>query len=48
MLLSQWPGFDPGSRNVGFVMDKLAVMKVFSESFGFPFQFSFYQLLHIH
>jgi hypothetical protein len=30
------PGFDPGSGQVGFVVDKVALGQVFSEYFGFP------------
>jgi hypothetical protein len=41
------PGFEPRSGHVGFVMDKLALGQVFSEYFGFPWQFSF-RLLHAH
>jgi hypothetical protein len=33
---------------VGFVVNKVAVRQVFSEYFGFPYQFSFHQMLHIH
>jgi hypothetical protein len=33
---------------VGFVVDKVALAQVFSKYFGFPCQFSFHQLLHIH
>jgi hypothetical protein len=33
---------------VGFVVDKVALGQVFSEYFGFPCQFSFPRLLHIH
>jgi hypothetical protein len=33
---------------VGFVVDKVALVQVFSEYFGFPFQSSFHQLLHNH
>jgi hypothetical protein len=33
---------------VGFVVDKVALGQVFSEYFGFPCQFSFHRLLHIH
>jgi hypothetical protein len=29
-------GFEPGSGQVGFVVDKVALGKVFSEYFGFP------------
>jgi hypothetical protein len=42
------PGFEPRSGHVGFVVDKVALGQVFSEYFGFPFQFSFHRLLHIH
>jgi hypothetical protein len=42
------PGFDPGSDEVGFVVDRVALWKVFSEYFGFPCQSSFHQLLHNH
>jgi hypothetical protein len=42
------PGFDPRSRQVGFVVDKLALGQVFTDYFGFPCQFSFHQLLHTH
>jgi hypothetical protein len=30
------PGFNPGSGQVGFVVDKVASGQVFSEYFGFP------------
>jgi hypothetical protein len=33
---------------VGFVVGKVALGQVFSEYFGFPFQFSFHRLLHTH
>jgi hypothetical protein len=33
---------------MGFVMDKVALGQVFSEYFGFPRQFSFHRLHHIH
>jgi hypothetical protein len=42
------PGFEPRSSRVGFVMDKVALGQVFSKLFGFPCQFSFHRLLHIH
>jgi hypothetical protein len=38
--------FDPGSGQVGFVVDKVALGQVFSEYFDFPYQSSFHQLLH--
>jgi hypothetical protein len=40
------PGFKPGSANVRFVVDKVALGQVFSEYFGFPCQSSFHQLVH--
>jgi hypothetical protein len=40
------PGFAPGSGQVGFVVDKVALGQVFSENLGFPCQSSFHQLLH--
>jgi hypothetical protein len=33
---------------MGFVVDKVTLGQVFSEYFGFPCQFSFHQLLHVH
>jgi hypothetical protein len=42
------PGFAPGSGEVGFVVDKVALGQVFSEYFGFPCQSLFYQFLHHH
>jgi hypothetical protein len=33
---------------VGFVVDKVALEHVFSGYVGFPCQFSFHRLLHIH
>jgi hypothetical protein len=42
------PGFDPGSGQLGFVVDKVALGKVFYEYFGFPCQSSFHQLIHNH
>jgi hypothetical protein len=42
------PGFDPGSGQVGFVVNKVALGRVFSEYFGFPCQSSFHQILHHH
>jgi hypothetical protein len=38
----------PGSGQVGFVVDKVALGQVFSEFSGFPCQSSFHQLLHNH
>jgi hypothetical protein len=38
--------FEPGSDNIGFVVDKVG--QVFSEYFGFPCQSLFHQLLHSH
>jgi hypothetical protein len=31
-------GFDSGSGQVGFVVDKVSLGRVFSEYFGFPYQ----------
>jgi hypothetical protein len=36
------------SVHVGFVVDKVALGRVSSECFVFPYQFSFHQLLHVH
>jgi hypothetical protein len=33
---------------VGFAVDRVLLEQVFSEYFGFLFQFSFHQLLHTH
>jgi hypothetical protein len=33
---------------VGFVVDKVALGNIFSDYFGFPCQFSFHRLFHIH
>jgi hypothetical protein len=41
-------GFAPGSGQVGFVVDKVALGQVLSEYFGFPCQSSFHQILHQH
>jgi hypothetical protein len=42
------PGFEPRLGHVGFVVDKVALRQVSSKYFGFPCQFSFHRLLHIH
>jgi hypothetical protein len=42
------PGFCTKSGHVGFMVDKVALGRVFSEYFGFPCQFSFHRLLHTH
>jgi hypothetical protein len=44
----RWPGFEPGSAYMRFVVDKVALGQVFSEYFGFPYRYSFHQLLHNH
>jgi hypothetical protein len=44
----RWPGFEPRSDHVGFVMDQVALGQIFSEYFRFPSQFLFHRLLHIH
>jgi hypothetical protein len=40
--------FDPRSNHVGFVVDKVAFGQVSTEYFGFPYQFSYHQMLHAH
>jgi hypothetical protein len=35
-------------RHVGFVVVKVALVQLLCEHFGFPSQFSFHKLLHIH
>jgi hypothetical protein len=47
--VSRWlptrrPRFEPRSGHVGFVVGKVAL----GQDFGFPYQFSIHQLLHIH
>jgi hypothetical protein len=44
----QQPDFEPGSGDVGFVVDKVAQEQVLSKYFGFPYQFSFHRLIHNH
>jgi hypothetical protein len=44
----QQPGFEASSGHVGFVVDKVALGQVFPEYSGFPYQFSFHQLLNTH
>jgi hypothetical protein len=42
------PRFDPGSGQVGFVVDKVALGQVVSKNFVFPYHSSFHQILHHH
>jgi hypothetical protein len=42
------PGFVPASGHMGFMTDKVALGRVFSEYFGFPCRLSFQQLLQIY
>jgi hypothetical protein len=42
----QRPGFAPGSSQVGFSVDKMAIGQIFSEYYGFLCQSSFHQILH--
>jgi hypothetical protein len=42
------PGFEPRSGHVRSVVDKVALVQVFSDYFDFPCQFPFHKLLHIH
>jgi hypothetical protein len=44
---SRQPGFDTRSGHVDFV-NKIPLVRVISNYFGFPCQFSFYRRLHIH
>jgi hypothetical protein len=44
----QRAGFEPGFGQVGFVVDKVALGRVFSDYFGVPCQSSFHQILHPH
>jgi hypothetical protein len=52
VILNRWrplrPGFEPRSGHVGFMVDEVAFGQVFSEYFGFSYQFSFHRILHIH
>jgi hypothetical protein len=43
-----WPRLEPRSGYVGFMVDRVALGQVFSKYFGFPCQFSFNRLRHIH
>jgi hypothetical protein len=47
-LVAGFPQRRPGSGQVGFVMDKVALEQVFSEYFGLQCQFSSHQNLHPH
>jgi hypothetical protein len=47
-FLPRQPSFKPRSAHVGFLVDEVEMERVFFEYFGFPCQFSFYQLLYIH
>jgi hypothetical protein len=40
-------GFDPKPSHVGFVLNKVTLVRVFSKYFSFAYQFSFRQLLHV-
>jgi hypothetical protein len=42
------PGFKLGSGRMGFVVDKVALGRNFSEYFSFSWQFLFHRLLHTH
>jgi hypothetical protein len=44
----QWPGCEIRSDHVGFVVYKMALGHIFSGYFGFPCQYLFHLLLHIH
>jgi hypothetical protein len=40
--------YHPRSGHVRFLVVKVALEQVLSVNFGFPYQFSFYKILHIH
>jgi hypothetical protein len=42
------PGFEPRPGYMEFVVVRVALGQVFSEYLGFPCQFLFHRLLHIH
>jgi hypothetical protein len=44
--IPQLLGFDPRSRHVGFLEEKVASGWVFFKHFSVPCQFSFHQVLH--
>jgi hypothetical protein len=44
----RWPGFAPGSGQVGFVVDRVSLGQVFSDYFGISCQCSFHHVLHPH
>jgi hypothetical protein len=48
LLPPRRPRFEPRSGHVGFIVNKVVLGRVFFECFGFPCQFSFHRLLHIH
>jgi hypothetical protein len=41
-------GLDSIASHTGFVVNKMALGRVFSQYFGFPCWFSFHQVLHVH
>jgi hypothetical protein len=47
-FLQPRPWFENSSGHVGLLVDEVALGQVFSEYFGFPYQFTFHGLLHIH
>jgi hypothetical protein len=49
-LPAQWAVFDPKLGHVGFVVDRVALVQIFSEYFGLLCRNSFHQLqlLHTH
>jgi hypothetical protein len=49
MTQAPWrPGFEPRSVHVRFLVHKVALGKVSSEYFRFPYQFSLHRLLNAH
>jgi hypothetical protein len=46
--VSRWLPTMAARVQLGFVVDKVALGRVFSKYFGFPYQSSFHQILHHH
>jgi hypothetical protein len=46
--VSRWLPTAAARVQVGFAVDKVELGQVFSEYFGFPYLFSFHQILHHH
>jgi hypothetical protein len=48
LLVSLLTGFDPRLGHMGFMLDNVALGRVFSEVFRFSCQFSLHRILHTH